>query len=77
MTIAIALRIVLCLLIVISIWLFWLRFGRVVERILTACKDADYHLQPVSRRAWNFFWEVLCQAKVIRERPGRSYQVVW
>ncbi len=65
----IGLRVLLFALIAVSIWLFWLRFGKVVNRILKARKDSDFHLQPVSRRVWDFFWEVLCQAKVIRERP--------
>src|SRR5581483_8188087 len=65
----IVLRAVLLALIVCSVWLFWLRFGKVVERILKARKDAYFKLAPVSRRVWDFFWEVLCQAKVIRERP--------
>ena len=52
-----------------SAYLFWRRFGKVVRRIRAAKKDADFSLQPVGKRAWDFFWEVLLQAKVIRERP--------
>ncbi len=48
---------------------FWRRFGKVVRRIRAAKKDADFSLRPVGKRAWEFFWEVLLQAKVIRERP--------
>src|SRR5713101_10105696 len=48
---------------------FWRRFGKVVRRIRAAKKDADFSLNPVAKRAWDFFWEVLLQAKVIRERP--------
>src|SRR5579884_3581957 len=62
-------RLVLAALIVASVWLFWLRFGKVVHRILHARKDNDFKLQPIGRRVWDFFWEVMCQAKVIRERP--------
>ena len=65
----IALRVLLLALIAISIGLFWARFGKVVRRILSARKDADFKLSPVGNRVWDFFWEVLCQAKVIRERP--------
>ncbi len=61
--------VLLLALIVVSAWLFWLRFGKVAQRILHARKDADFKLAPVGRRCWDFFWEVLCQAKVIRERP--------
>ncbi len=64
-----ALRVVLFALIAISFALFWIRFGRVVERIRDARKDADFKLAPIGRRVWHLFWDVLCQAKVIRERP--------
>ena len=52
-----------------SAYLFWRRFGKVVRQIHAAKKDADFSLQPVAARAWDFFLEVLLQAKVIRERP--------
>ncbi|MGA2171063.1 MAG: (Fe-S)-binding protein, partial [Terracidiphilus sp.] len=32
-------------------------------------KDPGFHLFPLGKRILDFFWEVLCQAKVIRERP--------
>ncbi len=48
---------------------FWRRFGKMVRRIRAAKNDADFSLNPVAKRAWDFFWEVLLQAKVIRERP--------
>jgi Fe-S oxidoreductase len=48
---------------------FWVRFGKVVERIRAAKPDPDFSLQPVGKRIRDFFWEVMCQAKVIRERP--------
>jgi Fe-S oxidoreductase len=59
----------LAALIVFSLWLFWRQFGKVVHHILHARQDADFRLGSVGRRIWDFFWEVLCQAKVIRERP--------
>jgi Fe-S oxidoreductase len=62
-------KLLLAALIVASGWLFWARFGVIARRILAARKDADFHLFPLGRRCWDFFWEVLCQAKVIRERP--------
>jgi Fe-S oxidoreductase len=62
-------KIVLLALIVVSLWLFWRRFGRVVERIRRARPDADFQLSSIGKRVWQFFWEVMCQAKVIRERP--------
>jgi Fe-S oxidoreductase len=55
--------------IVTSGYLFWRRFGLVLNKILKSKKDANFHLFPLGRRVWDFFWEVLCQAKVIRERP--------
>ncbi len=49
--------------------LFWRRFGPILKRILASKKDPDFRLRPLGRRAWDFFWEVMCQAKVIRQRP--------
>ncbi len=52
-----------------SAWLFWRRLGLVLNKILKSKKDPSFHLFPIGKRVWDFFWEVLCQAKVIRERP--------
>jgi Fe-S oxidoreductase len=49
--------------------LFLWRFGPILLTILHSKKDADFSLRPVRRRVWDFFWEVLCQAKVIEQRP--------
>ena len=49
--------------------LFWKRFGVVLDKILKSRKDPGFHLGNIGKRVWDFFWEVLCQAKVIRERP--------
>ncbi len=62
-------KLLLLLLIVLSGTLFWKRFGVVVGKILGARRDAGFRLFPIGKRVWDFFWEVLCQAKVIRERP--------
>src|SRR5579883_1433016 len=43
--------------------------SHVVKRVVASKKDPDFTLQPIGRRAWDFFWEVMCQAKVIKERP--------
>ncbi|MGI8962121.1 MAG: (Fe-S)-binding protein [Bryobacteraceae bacterium] len=59
----------LAALIVASLWLFWRRFGKVAHHVLRARRDADFKLGSIHRRIWDFFWEVMCQAKVIRERP--------
>ncbi len=56
-------------LIAASAFLFWRRFGLVVSRIRGARIDPDFRLGSLGRRFWSFFSEVLCQAKVIRERP--------
>src|SRR6202012_4532573 len=48
---------------------FLRRFAPILSRILPAKKDPGFHLFPLGRRIWDFFWEVMCQAKVIRERP--------
>jgi Fe-S oxidoreductase len=58
---------VVCVL--LSAVLFFVRFAPILRTILTARKDLGWSLRPISRRVRNFVWEVLCQAKVIRERP--------
>lgn len=53
----------------ISVALFFWRFGPILRRIFRSKKDGDFSLRPLTRRVWDFFWEVLCQGKVIRQRP--------
>ncbi|MBV9939414.1 MAG: (Fe-S)-binding protein [Acidobacteriaceae bacterium] len=65
----IAVRVLLLALIIISGYLFWLRFGVVVERIRRGKRDEDYKLGSIGKRIGPFVWEVLCQGKVIKERP--------
>ncbi len=48
---------------------FWLRFRGVVTRIRGSKADPDFKFAPVGKRVWDFVWEVMLQAKVIRERP--------
>jgi Fe-S oxidoreductase/nitrate reductase gamma subunit len=48
---------------------FWLRFRKVLVKIQAAKPDPGFSLHPLPKRVWDFFWEVICQAKVIRERP--------
>jgi len=50
-------------------YLFWRRFGMVLRKIFASKKDPNFKLFPLGKRVWDFFWEVLCEAKVIRERP--------
>lgn len=53
----------------LAVALFWLRFEPILKRILASKPDADFRLAPIGRRIRDFVWEVLLQAKVIRERP--------
>ncbi len=55
--------------IAISLALFFWRFGPILRTILRSKKDTDFSLHPIGRRVWDFVWEVLCQGKVIRQRP--------
>ncbi|WP_263367631.1 (Fe-S)-binding protein [Edaphobacter bradus] len=59
----------LILCIATSLGLFFRRFGPILRNILRSKKDADFSLHPIGRRVWDFVWEVLCQGKVIRQRP--------
>jgi Fe-S oxidoreductase len=60
---------ILLALIVLSVTLFAVRFGRVLRRIFEARPDPDFKLGSVAHRIGQFLWEVMLQAKVIRERP--------
>jgi Fe-S oxidoreductase len=62
-------KLLLIALIAVSGAMFWRRFGAVLRIIRDSKKDADFQLFPIGRRVWDFFWEVICQAKVIRQRP--------
>ncbi|MGH9639190.1 MAG: (Fe-S)-binding protein [Bryobacteraceae bacterium] len=73
-------RALLIALICLSVALFAARFGPVLGHILRSRPEPDFRWGRAGRRIWNFFWEVLCQAKVIRERPwpGIAHAfVVW
>lgn len=71
--------ILILLLTALSVGAFWLRFGKVYRTILGAKPDAGFSMQPIDRRLHRLFWEVLCQAKVIRERPlpGLAHALVF
>lgn len=43
--------------------------GGVLRIIVKSKKDSGFTLAPIGRRVCEFIWEVLCQAKVIRQRP--------
>lgn len=53
----------------ISAALFLLRFAPILKNIRDAKSEPGAKLRPTTRGVREFFWEVLCQAKVIRERP--------
>ena len=62
-----------------SLTFFWLRFAPILGNILRSKRDADFHLRPIGRRVWDFVWEVMLQAKVIRQRPlaGVAHALVY
>jgi Fe-S oxidoreductase len=62
-------KLIFAFLILASLALFWRRFGPVLRRILSSRKDPGFHLDRIARRAWDFFSEVICQSRVIRQRP--------
>jgi Fe-S oxidoreductase len=62
-------RLIFAALGIASAWAFWSRFGPILKKILQSKKDPGFHLFPIGWRVWEFFWEVMCQAKVIRQRP--------
>ncbi|MGB6973366.1 MAG: (Fe-S)-binding protein [Terracidiphilus sp.] len=66
-------------LVALSAAVFWLQFGPILRTILRSKKDANFQLAPVARRVRSFFWEVLCQSKVIRQRPlpGLAHALVF
>ncbi len=61
--------IIFLVLLAASAYGFWWRFGKVVRKIQAAKPDPGFSLQPVGKRVWDFFSEVLLQSKVIKERP--------
>ncbi len=62
-------KVLLAGLIAASAGVFAWRMGPIARRVWGSKKDADFSLRPVGARVWKFFWEVLCQAKVIKQRP--------
>ena len=62
-------KLLLAVLLVASVAGFWWRFGAVLRRIRAAKPDADFSLRPIGPRIRELVWEVMLQAKVIRERP--------
>jgi len=54
---------------VASAIIFGRRFGAVLSKILKSKKEPAFHLFPIGPRIRDFFLEVLCQTKVISQRP--------
>src|SRR5271155_2319350 len=52
-----------------SAFAFYWRFGKVVRIIQAAKPDPGFSLQPIGKRVWDFFSEVMLQSKVIEQRP--------
>ena len=52
-----------------SLGIFLWRFWPIGKNILHAKKDVGFSLTHVGRRVWEFVSEVVCQSKVIRQRP--------
>ena len=60
---------ILTLLAVASVALFLRRLLPIARRILNSRRTPELNVNHLGRRTWTFVWEVLCQAKVIRQRP--------
>src|SRR6187431_709661 len=52
-----------------ALFVFSKQVSRVAKLIRSARKDPGFSLSPLAPRIRDFVWEVLCQAKVIKERP--------
>ncbi|HUA21494.1 MAG TPA: (Fe-S)-binding protein [Bryobacteraceae bacterium] len=67
------------LLLAVSIYAFWLRFGKVWRNVSRSKKDPELGLDHMGRRVGQFLWEVMLQGKVIRERPwaGLAHALVF
>ena len=62
-------RVIFLVALIAAVGGFWVRFRRVLVRIEAAKPDPKFSVHPIPKRVWDFFWEVMCHAKVIRERP--------
>src|SRR5215469_10539533 len=60
---------VFLVLLVASVYGFWVRFGRVWRVIMASKQDPDFDIHPIDCRVRTFIWEVLLQGKVILQRP--------
>lgn len=72
-------QVVFIILVVVSAYLFWMRFGKVWRNIRSSKSDPDFSVRSFGRRARTFIWEVMLQGKVIKQRPlpGLSHALVF
>ncbi len=66
---SVAEKVLLAAAIVASLGVFAWRLAPIARNVWESKKDTDFSLRPVGKRVGKFFWEVLCQAKVIKQRP--------
>ncbi len=62
-------QVALLIAIIVSVSLFWRKFGRVLRIIRQSKPDADFHLRPLGPRIRKVLWEVGAQGLVIAQRP--------
>src|SRR5579872_5646541 len=62
-------RSLLAVLLVASVWLFWRRLSRVLEKVRGARATPDFSLRPLGPRVRQLVAEVALQTKVIAQRP--------
>jgi Fe-S oxidoreductase len=66
---SVAEMVLVVLLCLASAGVFLLRVWPIATTILRAKKDVGFSISPIGKRVWTFVWEVLCQGKVIKQRP--------
>lgn len=66
-------------LLALSLGLFLWRFVRVLRIIWRSKPDSDFRLAPLLPRVVEFLWQVICQAKVVSQRPipGLAHALVF
>lgn len=70
---------ILLVLLAASVAAFSRTFGAALRNIFASAKDSDFRLRPLGPRLRKFFWEVLAQGLVIRQRPlpGLAHAIVF
>lgn len=72
-------RVVLLIAILVSVFLFWRKFGAVLRIIRESKPDTDFQLRPLGPRIRKLLWEVAAQGLVIAQRPlpGLAHALVF